>query len=287
MIKSTLLVPLSALVLLHPSPARALDCAKASSPLDKLICATPELKKADEEMGAAYFKLLHDTSDAEFHEALIQSQRRWLKTRSFGPERFGQAENDKSDDREILLGITRDRLNFIRTAQPIRVMEQERKIMSNDGGGAFAGFETYCVLSPPPYGSWVYRCWGNVHRQHNERVCSSELEWASGHMSEYRLVSIAKDGKARLMAMCAIGDLPKDAVNCPGSDADAAVKPDPHWNTNPAPRDLLPRSHAGDLWKYDPDIDPDQIARPWMLGCLFAPIFPPVAVSRSDAASKK
>jgi uncharacterized protein YecT (DUF1311 family) len=181
MMKLTLLVPLWALVFVHPCPVYALDCAKASSSVDKLICATPELKKADEEMGAAYFKLLHETSDAEFHDALIQSQRRWLKTRSLGPDRFGLAEGDKTDDREVLLGMTRHRLNFLRTAQPIRVMEQERKIISKDGGGAFAGFETCCVLQPPPYGSWDYECWGNAHRQHNDRVCSSEMEWARSY----------------------------------------------------------------------------------------------------------
>jgi uncharacterized protein len=56
--KFSFLAALCALVLAHSSPVHALDCAKAASPVDKLICATPELKTADEEMGAAYFKLL-------------------------------------------------------------------------------------------------------------------------------------------------------------------------------------------------------------------------------------
>jgi uncharacterized protein YecT (DUF1311 family) len=178
MMKLALLASLCALVLVQSSPLHALDCAKASSPVDKLICAMPEL--ADEEMGAAYFKLLRETTDPEFHEALIQSQRRWLKVRSDGPDRFGQAEGDKTDDREILLKMTRDRLTFLRTAGPIRAMERERKIMSKDSGGMFAGFETYCGLQPPPYGNWTYECWGGAHRQHKDRVCSSAMvgEWS-------------------------------------------------------------------------------------------------------------
>ena len=78
---------------------------------------TPELRKTDEVMSATYFKLLRETADAEFREALILSQRRWRKIRSDGPDRFGQAENDKTDDREVLLAMTRDRLNFLQTAR--------------------------------------------------------------------------------------------------------------------------------------------------------------------------
>jgi uncharacterized protein len=55
-------------VLVH-NPAHALDCTKASLPLEKLICTTPDLKRADEEMGTAYFKLLRATADPDFHEA--------------------------------------------------------------------------------------------------------------------------------------------------------------------------------------------------------------------------
>jgi hypothetical protein len=99
---------------------------------------TPELRKTDEVMSATYFKLLRETADAEFREALILSQRRWLKIR---PDRFGQAENDKTDDREVLLTMTRDRLNFLQTTEPIRITEQQREIRSKDSCGTFAGFK--------------------------------------------------------------------------------------------------------------------------------------------------
>jgi uncharacterized protein YecT (DUF1311 family) len=275
------LAPLCALVLIHPSVAYALDCAKASSPVDKLICATPELKKADEEMGTSYFKLLRETSDPEFHEALIQSQRRWLKVRSFGPDRFGQAEGDKTDDREVLLTMTRDRLTSLRTAQPIRVMEQERRIISNDSGGAFSGFKTFCVLQPPPYGNWTYQCWGDAYRQHGGRVCSSGMSWASGRMTEYRLVGILKDGKLEPVASCSAGEF-SEGEDCPDSSGDAKTNSAAHWNTNPSRVANLPTPPA-DLWKYDPDIEPDQINQAWMRDCLFAPNYPPAEVSRPNS----
>jgi uncharacterized protein YecT (DUF1311 family) len=150
--KFGLLVSLCALVLVHPSPVYALDCGKASSKVENLFCVTPELKRTDEAMSAAYFNLLRETTNAEFHEALIQSQRRWLKVRSDGPDRYGQAENDKTDDSEVLLKMTRDRQKFLQTAEPVQIMEQQREARSKDSGGAFAAFRTYCVLQPPPYG---------------------------------------------------------------------------------------------------------------------------------------
>ena len=52
-----------------------LDCAKASTPVEKLFCVTPELNKADEAMSAAYFKLVRSATNPEFHDALIRSQR--------------------------------------------------------------------------------------------------------------------------------------------------------------------------------------------------------------------
>jgi uncharacterized protein YecT (DUF1311 family) len=272
-----------AFVLVHPSSVHALDCAKASSPVDKLICATPELKKADEEMGAAYFKLLREATDPDFHEALIQSQRRWLKVRSFGPDRFGAAEQDKTDDREVLLQMTRDRLIFLRTAEPIRVMEQERKILSQDSGGPFAGFKTSCVLQPPPYGNWTYECWGEAQRQNKDRLCSSAMAWASGHMTEYRLVSILKDAAPKIVVVCSTGDS-SEGADCPDSNDDTSTKSASHWTTDPTRfGNFLPTPHADDLWKYDPDIRPDQIDQQWMHDCLFAPVYPSPEASQPNS----
>jgi len=274
--KFGLLVSMCALVFINPSSSYAFDCAKASSKVEKLFCVTPDLKKADEAMSATYFKLLRETADAEFHEALIQSQRRWLKVRSDGPDRFGQAENDKTDDREVLLKMTRDRLNFLQTAEPIKIMERQREIKSKDSGGAFAGFKTYCVLQPPPYGNWSYECWGSAHRQNNDRVCSSVKEWASGHMIEYSLVSVTKNGEPQRAAFCIADDDLSDQPACPRTSDDPRINANAHWEKSfdKTPDNSPPLDVSG-LWKYDPDIGPDAIKQSWMHDCLSAPIFPP------------
>src|SRR5262249_43800131 len=167
--KPSVLLALAALAVAIPSAVHALDCRKASLPVEKLICGTPELKKADEAMSAAYFKLLRKTVDPGFHEALIRSQRRWVKIRLEGVDRFGAAENfdDGKDDREVLLEMTRDRLRRLESAEPIGAMEQQRKLAAQDSGGPFAGYQSDCFFEPPPYGSWGYICLGGAYRQQN------------------------------------------------------------------------------------------------------------------------
>jgi uncharacterized protein YecT (DUF1311 family) len=268
---------LAAVVVAHSFPAQALDCAKASLPVEKLFCATPELKKADEAMSAAYFKLLRETTDPEFHEALIRSQRRWLEVRSHGVDRFGAAEDDaraQTDDRKVLLKMTRDRLAFLQTAASIRTMEEQRKIALKDGGGPFAGYQPAdCVFVPPPYGDWNYLCLGTVHRQHNDRICSLTTSWAR-HTTEYRFVSVLKNGKPEPVASCA-ADYADTSERCPEPDDDDEAKALAHWNMNPKPSgDYLPAPRAG-LWKYDPDIEADLTGQPWMNECLSASIYPP------------
>ncbi|QOZ35504.1 lysozyme inhibitor LprI family protein [Bradyrhizobium sp. CCBAU 53421] len=273
------------LVAVRSSPALALDCARASLPVDKLICATPKLKQADAAMSAAYFKLLRETTDHEFHDALVLSQRRWIAVRSQGADRYGQAEDDKTDDREVLLKVTRDRLTRLQTTEPIRAMERQREIVAKDGGGSFAGYRTSCVLLPPPYGGWSYGCWGEAHRQNNDRVCSVEMVWASGHMTEYRLVSILKGGEPNPVATCSIGP-DTTSARCPEPGDNATIWGDVRWNTNPASSNDLPPPYTGDLWKYDPDIDVDAIDQPWMHDCLFAASYPPAGSSRAAPAGK-
>ena len=285
--KLTFLLPLGVLILAHSSPMRALDCTKASLPVEKVICATPALKKVDEAMSASYFKLLRETTDPEFHDALIRSQRRWSEARSPGVDKFGAAESDKADESEILLAMTLGRLKFLREAGPIRTMEQQRKVAAKDSGGPFAGYETLsCFFSPPPYGSWNYVCLGTAHRQHKDRVCSISEEWASGHTSEDRLFSVVRDGKPQLVASCSTG-YAITSEKCPEPDDDAETKAIAHWNMNPDPSNELSNEHASVRWKFDPDIDPRVTDQPWMRDCLFASTYPPPEGSRPNSAPAK
>jgi uncharacterized protein YecT (DUF1311 family) len=252
-------------------PARALDCPKASHEAEKLICAFPEAKKADEAMSAAYFALLRRTPDPEFHEALIRSQRRWIEARSRGVPRIDGQEDEEPDDSKVLLKITRDRLDFLKGSRPIHTMEQQRKVASKESGGPFAGYEGPCGFMPPRFGHWEYACWIATHRQHKDRICSVGEEWATGHTTERRLVSVVTNREAKPVASCYTGYA---GHSCPDPENIAIDEVSAHWNTNPqiSVGDLGP-PRAGNLWKYDPD-GPPGFDEPWMQDCLFAPSYP-------------
>ncbi|PDT91902.1 hypothetical protein CO669_01080 [Bradyrhizobium sp. Y36] len=272
---------LAACAVISPSAVQALDCAKASLPAEKLICASPEARRADEAMSVAYFALLRRTTDPDFREALIRSQRRWIEARSRGVPRIEGEQEEEADDRKVLLKITRDRLNFLKGNEPIRTMEQQRKIASKESGGPFAGYEGPCGFMPPRYGHWEYACWITTHRQHNGRICSVGMEWASGHTTERRLVSVTTNGEPRPVASCYTGYA---GLVCPDPENIASVGPAAHWNTNPQISfgDLGP-PRAGSLTKYDPE-GPAGLDEPWMQDCLFAPNYPPPDVSRPNPA---
>jgi len=71
-----------AILLLASSTAAAhaasFDCAKAHTPQEKAICASPELSKADDGMAAAY-KAALAAAPSEFHERIRDSQRAWVR----------------------------------------------------------------------------------------------------------------------------------------------------------------------------------------------------------------
>jgi uncharacterized protein YecT (DUF1311 family) len=56
------------------------DCAKATTPVEKAICADQELSKADADMSAAYRAWL-DAAPPDQQEGIRQSQRAWLHDR--------------------------------------------------------------------------------------------------------------------------------------------------------------------------------------------------------------
>ncbi|MFT3810728.1 MAG: lysozyme inhibitor LprI family protein [Micropepsaceae bacterium] len=70
---------LTAAIALAPDAA-AFDCAKASTDIEKIICADPALKAADDEMAAAY-KALIAKAQGDQPAMLKASQIAWLKLR--------------------------------------------------------------------------------------------------------------------------------------------------------------------------------------------------------------
>lgn len=104
-----------------PAQAASFDCSKAELPLDKLICATPELSTKDDEMGAKYRAALAILSP-EGQGILKEGQRKWLKfVRAHCTARIGQpADKDGGDAVECLRHEYDDRLRqLIASAQRI------------------------------------------------------------------------------------------------------------------------------------------------------------------------
>ncbi|MFC1542820.1 lysozyme inhibitor LprI family protein [Pseudomonadota bacterium] len=67
------------LMLTQSACAASFDCNKASTKVEKMICADAELSKLDEGLGAAYSKALKESSDPSTFK---QQQRAWLKERN-------------------------------------------------------------------------------------------------------------------------------------------------------------------------------------------------------------
>ncbi|MBB1174960.1 DUF1311 domain-containing protein, partial [Klebsiella pneumoniae] len=63
------------------APALAINCQKASTVPEKLICSDRKAVAADGELNRAYAAVLKQAPDEEIHKMLVDSQRRWLKAR--------------------------------------------------------------------------------------------------------------------------------------------------------------------------------------------------------------
>jgi hypothetical protein len=64
------------------------------------------------------------------------------------------------------------------------------------------------------------------------------MEWASGHMTEYRVVSVLKNGEPKVLATCSTGYAAM-SEHCPLPDADVWNKLDWSLEYNPGPIRLL------------------------------------------------
>ncbi len=62
-------------------PKPSFDCAKASTPIEKLVCGSPELAKADSDLADTYTALAAKL-DAKGREHLAKDETRWLVQRS-------------------------------------------------------------------------------------------------------------------------------------------------------------------------------------------------------------
>jgi len=69
------------LLLAAPGWAASLDCNKATTEVERAICADPELSKLDEELAAVYKAVLRAAKTREQKKAVRGAQTKWLESR--------------------------------------------------------------------------------------------------------------------------------------------------------------------------------------------------------------
>lgn len=252
------------------APALAIDCKKAATAVEKLICSDRGAVSADAELNRSYAALLKQAPDADIRAMLVQSQKRWLAARDQALETLIETP-DALPDGKSAAGIARDLIRsrsaeFKETAKGesvpgmiSRAIAQQR-FQAQFTGGKFAGYATSCDVLPRDYA--YYACFATRHYQNNDRVCSVDEYWASGSVYTRRYVADVVDGKPKVIATCSFN----------GDDAacfDAGGKT--QWNRKPAQPENLYSS--GPQPKLDGEIADDDDFE-WTQACLADPAFP-------------
>lgn len=267
-----------------PALAYSMDCKKAATNLSHFICSDQRLISADASMGKAYSVLLKSAPDAAVRNLLVGSQRRWIKARdeAFGDldtlsdDHTGDADT-KDEQREILLNAIQQRTRQLNQRLPgnpyprlVQTVVDQRTFASHFSGGPFAGVSVSCEFLPQS-GQYSYGCFGTHFYQHNNRVCSVSIDWASGSVSEIRAVANVVDGKPKLAATCRPGE------NRCSSD-DAANTDLPGWNeraerfSGDAVR-IYEQLGETALTESDPEM-PEEDSQKWLQSCLTDPHYP-------------
>ncbi len=249
------------------TPSWAIDCTKASDPIDKKICGNASLKAADAAMGQAYAALLKSAPDPEIRSMLVSSQRRWIAARNEGLK-------TGLDGSAMPTGKLRQAITD-RTAQLsdqsekglIMQAQAQRRFLAKYSGGAFAGFDTSCEFIPNDSdgSSYSYQCSGAMHVQNKARLCSASTEWASWSLYEYHAVSTIEGDNAKPTALC--GDQSGDIC---GGGKDVTWTPNPDADQHfPSPKTGLAKLDAEGIWPLE-TTDTD-----WFDRCLTSATYPP------------
>lgn len=252
------------------APALAIDCRKASTPADKLICSDRGAVAADAELNRAYAALLKQAPDDEIRAALKDSQRQWIEARNRALDRLSGNPDALSDDRKpgsVAADLIRSRTEDLKAQQKnsntptlISVALRQREFRKQFTGGPLSGYGVSCDVLPPYE---VYGCFATRHYQNNDQVCSVDDYWATGSVYVQRYVAKLVDNKPVPVASCSFNG---NDANCPGSIAD-----DAHWNTGPEVHKVdYPTSP---LAKIAVDIN-DSDDYPWLQACLTDKTFP-------------
>jgi uncharacterized protein YecT (DUF1311 family) len=261
-----------------PSAAHAIDCARATSSTEHMICDDPKLMRADAAMGRAYSAILKAAPDPEIHAMLVASQKRWIAARdkSFGEldkatdGRTGEGYS-KAMQRRPVLQATEDRARDLgnlykgtKQAALIHMALQQRAFLAKFTGGAFAGFSTSCEFLPRNGGDplYDYGCFGTAQYQNHDRICGQRQDWATYRVYTSRFVADVVAGEPKTIATCKNDSCFDDHT----PDGRAG------WDTRPATgRDGPLR---GALQKLDAEGGDDEVDAPWLNACLTDEHFP-------------
>lgn len=267
------------------TPAAAMQCALASTPLEKTLCSDRQLAAADRAMAEAYFKLLHAIDDPSIRTSLIASQRRWLAARERDLGELDQADGfDRRTQRSVLLAVTRQRTRDLQARkgnQPefVVIAQRQRTAASAYSGGPFAGYLASCEFIPDRYDhrKMSYSCFGSHAYQHGHRVCSQDEDFASYTLVTTRAVGRVEKGRLMPVATCAFGG---NDQSCPDADADQRDA----WNTHPTTSQFQTGYGDGPRLEVDPDLDTGDEDSAWLSRCLTAPSYPPSATGDQASA---
>lgn len=268
----TFLRSIACIALLASATAvHAIDCRKASNPVERTICADGKFKAADAEMGKAYAAVMQQTgNDTDLRAMLVRSQKRWIEARDkrFGdPMDFAGAPSGMAL-RASLLKAIRQRTKTLSepgeanraTPRLLETALQQRKFLAQFTGGAFAGFETKCDFLPGGQ-ELSYGCLSERRYQNRDRVCTLMEDWASGGIYQTRLVGNVVQGRLETVAAC--GDGSEVGSPCPDT-VDEGRKASAGWNLHPG----LPAEAPKALPKLDAEAELGTEDTSWLHACL-------------------
>ncbi|MGO4397073.1 lysozyme inhibitor LprI family protein [Achromobacter sp. PAB15] len=254
------------------APAMAINCAKAGTAVEKLICSDKKTVAADAKLNRAYQAILKLAPDDSIRAMLVASQKRWLEARDRALDRLLTDPDGVPDDKsmsDIARELIENRIGQFQesgrgTVAPtmIRQAQQQQTFQSRFTGGAFAGYWTTCDVMP---GDDVdYACFAIRHYQNNDRVCSVDESWASGSVYTKRYVANVVDGKPHVIASCSFSSADEACATVGDTKA--------NWNRKPEAPQYVYADKP--LPKLDGEIDASDDTE-WVQACLTDPAYPP------------
>ena len=85
------------------------DCAKATTSLEMMICASPQIAEEDRAQSIA-FKALREAKDTAFRQAILEDQRSFLRARELA---FDFTEGKRAEQAQIVTDLTAARAEFL------------------------------------------------------------------------------------------------------------------------------------------------------------------------------